>query len=161
MVPDRMAFARGLGAALAAPHPMPRVINLVNEVLSKEPVAWESEEQRLVRRVSERLDVASGDETQLLPLARNVHALLDDASSSEAVILLLELIAQRARVLGIFRKLAQGTISRTSLLSFVSEQRWPASVRRRVAALSPAGVAGLAIALEEVDINRIEGLLIT
>lgn len=160
IVPDRVSFARGLGAALAAPDPAQGVNDLLRDVLTTEPVGWESDEQRLVRGISERVDVASGDADRLLPLARNVQALLDDASSNDAVELLLELIAERERVLGILRKYAQGTITQTGFLSFVAEQRWPESVRRRVAALSPADISSLVKALEESDIPQLEAFLI-
>lgn len=160
MVPDRMTFARGLGAALTAPEPAQRVNDLLRGVLTTEPLAWESEDQRLVRGISERVDVASGDATRLLTLARNVQSLLDDASSNEAVELLLELIAERERVLRILRKYAEGTLTRTSLLAFVAEQRWPESVRRRVTALSSADIVRLATALEEGDITQLEASLV-
>jgi len=159
-VPDRTAFARGLGAALAAPEAAQHVNDLLRGVLTTEPAAWESEEQRLVRSISERVDVASGDVTRLLRLARNIHTLVEDASSNRTVELLLELIAERERVLGIIRKHAQGTITRTGFLSFVAEQRWPESVRRRVAALSQADIASLATALEDGDITKLETSLI-
>ena len=160
MVPDRKAFARGLGAALAAPEPAQRVNDLLRDVLTTEPVTWESDEQRLIRSISERVDVASGDAARLLTLARNVQTLLDEASSNDAVELLLELIAERERVLGIIRKHVQGTINRTAFLSFVAEQHWPESVRRRVAALSPADIASLATALDEGDITLLEVSLV-
>lgn len=160
MVPDRMAFARGLGAALSAPKPAQRVKDLLRGVLTTEPVAWESEDQRLVRGISERMDVASGDAIRLVTLARSVQSLLDNASSNEAVELLLELIAERERVLRILRKYAEGTITRTGFLSFVAEQRWPASVRRCVTALSSADIASLATALQAGDIPQLEASLV-
>ena len=90
----------------------------------------------------------------------NVQDLLDGTSSAEAVERLLELVAERARVLEIARKHAQGAITRTSFLSFVAEQRWPESVRRRMAALSPADLASLVAALEGNEIARLETLLV-
>ncbi|MCC6930037.1 MAG: hypothetical protein IT359_13725 [Gemmatimonadaceae bacterium] len=134
--------------------------DLLRGVLTIDPGVWESDDQRLVRSISERVDVASGDDTRLLTLARDVRSLLDEASSNEAVELLLELIAERERVLGIIRKYAQGEITRTSFLSFVAEQRWPESVRHRMSALSAAGVMSLATALEAGDITQIEASLI-
>jgi len=160
MMPDRPTLARGLGAALAAPEPAQRVNDFLRAVLTTEPVAWESDEQRLMRHISERVDVASGDAGRLVSLAQNVQGLLNAASSNEAVELLLELVVERERVLGILRKYAQGTISRTGFLSFVTEQRWPEPVRHRVAALSPADVEGVVTALEQSDIARLESLLV-
>lgn len=160
MVPDRMSLARELGAALAAPKPARLVNDLLRGVLTIEPVAWESDEQRLIRSISERVNAAGGDGTRLLMLARDVHSLLEGASSNEAVELLLELIAERERVLGVIRKHVQGTITRTAFLSFVAEQPWPERVRRRMAALSPADIARLATALEEGDVARLEASLV-
>lgn len=159
-VPDRKSFAGRLEAALLAPQPAQRVSSVIGEVLTEEPSVTESEDQRLVRRISERVDVASADSARLLRLARDVQDLLDGTSSAEAVERLLELVAERARVLEIARKHAQGAITRTSFLSFVAEQRWPESVRRRMAALSPADLASLVAALEGNEIARLETLLV-
>ncbi len=159
-VPDRVGLARGLGAALAAPEPAQRVNDVLRAVLTTEPVASESDEQRLMRSVSERIDVASGDASRLVLLARNVHALLDAASSNDVVEVLLELVAERERVLGILRKYAAGTITRTGFLSFIAEQRWPESVRRCIAALSPGDIEGVVNALDEGDITRLETLIV-
>ena len=160
-VPDRAAFAHGLGAALAAPEPAQRVHDLLYSVLTAEPAAWESDEQRLVRTISERVDVANGDTTRLLALARNVQVLLDNASSLETVALLLEFIAERERLVGILRKYVQGMISRAGFLSFVTEQRWPESVRHRVTALSAADIVDLTTALEQSDIAQLETALVS
>ena len=159
-VPDRAALARGLGAALAAPEPAQRVNDVLRAVLATEPVASEAAEQRLMRSISERIDVASGDASRLLLLARNIHTLLDAASSNEVVELLLELVAERERVRGILSKYAAGTITRTGFLSFIAEQRWPESVRRRIAALSPGDIQGVVTALDEGDITRLETLIV-
>jgi hypothetical protein len=159
-VPDRVALARGLGAALAAPEPAQRVNDVLRAVLTTEPVSLESDEQRLMRSISERIDVASGDASRLVLLARNVHALLDAASSNDVVELLFELVAERERVLGVLRKYAAAAITRTGFLSFIAEQRWPESVRRRIAALSPSDIEGVVNALQEGDITRLETLIV-
>lgn len=158
-LPDRMSFARGLGAALAAPEPVQEVSRLLHHVLATEPVGWEPDEQRLVRGIAERLDTASGDANRLLVLARDVERLLDHASSNEGVELLLELIAERQRLLAVMRKCAEGTISRTGFLSFIGEQRWPDMVRRRMAALPQASLASVMRALEQSDIVELEAIL--
>ena len=98
-VPDRKSFAGRLEAALLAPQPAQRVSSVIGEVLTEEPSVTESEDQRLVRRISERVNVASADSARLLRLARDVQDLLDGTSSAEAVERLLELVAERARVL--------------------------------------------------------------
>jgi hypothetical protein len=159
MLPNRRVFAKGLGAALAAPEPARSVNDLLRDVLTVEPLAWDSDEQRLVRALSERIDVASGDEARLLPLARNVLALLDAASSNEAVAMLLEFIADRERVTDVIRKYCDGRLTRLSFLSFVAEQRWPGGVRQRVAALTSADAIALITALEINDVAHLEAVL--
>lgn len=159
--PDRMSFARGLGAALAAPEPVQRVNHLLRDVLTPEPAAWESDEQRLVRGIAERIDTASGDTKRLLVLARDVEHLLEEASSNHGVNLLLELIAERQRALTVMRKYAEGTISRTSFLSYIGEQRWPDSVRRRMAEVSAADLPNVISALEQSDIMQLEDIFTT
>lgn len=159
MMPNRAMFARGLGAALAAPKPAQSVNDFLRAVLTTEPVAWESDEQRLMRSISERIDVASGDPARLVPLSRNMLALLEVASSNEVVELLLELVAERERMHAIFGKYANGVITRTGFLSFIAEQRWPESLRRHIAALSSKDMESLVHALDEGDISRLEALI--
>ncbi len=159
MTPDRATLARDLGMALATPKPAERINALLRAVLTAEPVASEPKEQRLMRSISERLDVASGEANRLLPLAQNVQALLDAACSNEAVELLVELIAERERVLDVLRKYAQGMITRTSFLSFIAEQRWPERVRQRIIMLSPTEIESMTKALEERNMMYLEALL--
>ena len=80
--------------------------------------------------------------------------------SNEVVRILLELVAERERLLGILRTYAKGTITQTGFLSFVAEQRWPDRVRRRIASLSPSDIEDLVNALDEGDIARLEGLIV-
>jgi hypothetical protein len=159
MLPDRVTLAHNLGAALAAPESAQRV-NDLRAVLTTEAVALESDEQRLMRNVSERVDIASGTASRLVPLARSVHALLDAASSNDMVRLLLELVAERERLVGILLTHVKGTTTQTSFQSFVAEQRWPESVRRRIASLSLRDIEDLMNALNEGDIARLEGLIV-
>lgn len=159
MVPDRAAFAHDLGAALAAPEPAQRIQDLLLSVLTIEPAASESDEQQLVRVITERVDAAGGDATRRLALARDVQSLLVGASSIEAVALLLEVVAERERVLGVLCKYVHGMISRTGFLSFIAEQRWPESIRQRMAALPRGDIAGLLSALEASNIAQLESAL--
>jgi hypothetical protein len=158
-LPDWKAFAHDLGAALAAPEPEQRLNDLLFRVLATEPSGWESDEQRLVRVIAGRVDAADAGSMRRLALARNVQALLDNASSIDAVVLLLELVAERERVLGVLHKHLHGTVSRTGLLSFIAEQRWPESVRQRVAALTESDIAGLLSSLEMNNIGQLETAL--
>jgi hypothetical protein len=127
--------------------------------LTIDPSPWEANEQRLVRAIAERVDTTSGDAERLIGLAGDVAQLLDEASSNEEVERLLELVAERQRALTVVRKYIEGMISRTSFLSFVTEQRWSDPIRRRVAALSEADLRSLVSALEHVDVPRIETIL--
>lgn len=159
-IPGRAELASDLRAALCSAEPAKRVTALLRQLLATEPSMWQSEEQQLVRRIGERVDVVAGDEARLLALAHDVQALLEGASSSEAVELLLELTAERERVSSVLRKYARGTISRTRFLSYLGEQRWPDRIRRRVAALSPNDVAELVRTLEVGSSAQLEELLI-
>lgn len=159
-IPGRAELASDLRAALSSPEPAKRVTALLRQLLATEPSMSHSEEQQLVRRIGERVDVAAGDDARLLAVARDVQTLLEGASSPEAVELLLELMAERERVSAVLRKYARGTISRTSFLSYLGEQRWPERIRRRVAVLSPNDVAELVRALEVGSSAQLEELLI-
>jgi hypothetical protein len=158
-----MTLARALGAALTAPAPAHEVTALLRGILTSEPTAWESDEQSLVRRVAGRLDTISDDKDRLLALARDLLHLLEDASSSDGVEALLEVFAERERFLSLMKKHADGIVSRTSLLSYVAEQRWPHQVRQRIAALAaadPSNLMNLMDALQTGDISWLEETLV-
>jgi hypothetical protein len=159
MMPDRTSFADSLALALAAAKPAQEVNELLRRVLMSEPSDWQSDEQHLVRRISERIDAVAGHEERVLVLARDVQRLLEGASSTHAVTLLLDLIVDRERSLAVLQKYDQDTISRTSLLSFVAEQHWPDAVRHRIIALTPPEFRILIAALAETDIEQLEALL--
>lgn len=159
-LPDRLAFVQQLGAALAAPQPASATRELLHRILTADLASWDADEQQFVRRITERLDATNGDSDRLVVFASDVQRLLSEASSNEIITLLIEVVAERRRALSIIRKLLNGTISRTSFLSFVSEQRWPDAVRRRIAALSPTDLAKLAIALDRADVSELETILI-
>lgn len=114
----------------------------------------------MLRAVSERIDTACGESSELLPLAQNMQLLLEAASSNEVVELLSEMVAERKRVVAVLSKHLQGTIARVAFLSFVAEQRWPQFVRRRVAELSSLEVAELTSALDRGDVARLESLFV-
>ncbi len=158
-LPDPMFFSHGLGAALATPEPAQRVNELVRRVLTTEPAAWESDGHRLLRVIAERLDTVSEDPRRLLVLAQDVKHLIDHASSNDQIELLLELLAERERVLGVMRKYTEGVISRTGFLSFIREQRWPDVIRGRMAALSEIEFASVMKSLEQCDVIQLESIL--
>ncbi len=157
-VSDLFSFADDLGAALAAPQPAQRVNELIRGVLIDDS-EWESDEQRLIHSISERLDMVSSDSRKLLILASDVLALIGEASSSERIEMLLELIADRQRSAEVMRKYAQGIISRTGYLAFLSEQRWPEAVRVRMTALSESDLIRLTHALERLEVGQLEVIL--
>jgi hypothetical protein len=114
------------------------------------------DEQEQVRRIAERVDASSESDERLRDLAQDISVLLESASSLESIDKLLELIADRRRAAAVLHKFEKDKISRTGLLSFISEQRWPESVRRRVSAMTPRELAALAAALETADVSVLE-----
>lgn len=160
-LPDKLAFVDQLGAALAAPRPAVAIRKLLRRILTEGVPSWDKGEQQFVRGLSERLDTVNSDEDRFVALARDIYRLLSKASSNEIVIFLLEVVAERRRALSVIRKFAHGYVSRTSFLSFVSEQKWPDFVRRRIVSLSPADLQSLAVALDTIDVPELENMLIT
>jgi hypothetical protein len=53
-----------------------------------------------------------------------------------------------------------GIVTRTSLLSFIAEQRWPQPIRQRMASLRNPDLARLLTALLEMDVRTIESILL-
>ncbi len=157
---DRRSFARSLGEGLSSPEPVRRVNELLRNAMVSDSTEWEVDDQRLVRAVAQRLDAVNGDTERFVGFARDIELLLDRASSNDSVELLLELMAERQRLAEIVRKYAAGHLSRTSFMSFVTEQRWPGQLRQRVGALSPDDLTKLVDALEQSDIARLEAALI-
>lgn len=158
-LPSLSVFAVRLGEALASAEPQKAVRALLDDVLISDPMNWESEQPHLVSAIVQRIDAVDNGSERLVDLARDLHRLLQDASSCERIQLLLEVVAERERVSGILGKYLVGTISRTGFLSFVAEQRWPDDIRRKVVDLETSDLSTLSTALYEADIPRLEALL--
>lgn len=158
MPQDWKRFGEELEAALAAPDSPQAVRDLVRQVLVSEPPQDHGGGQ-LVRRLGERLDVVEGDPTRMVALAKDLTKLLRGASSEDAISLLLEVVAERERFLGVLSKHMDGTISRTGLLSFIAKQRWPQAVKRRAEGVTAMDAQSLREALRSRDFRQLERLL--
>lgn len=157
---ERKRLQEDLGAALAAPNPASQVTEVIRQALVRDDDEWPVGEGQLEKRLVERLDAVVDDPERLLQLTSDLQQLLGDSSSDEEVELLLELVAERARAAAILKKYTAGIISRTSLLSYIAEQRWPDAIRHRIPMLSTEGLTQLTSALEDRDIPLLSRLLI-
>lgn len=155
-VPERLAFARQLESALAAREPAREVAELLRSVFVTEWPPDDRSDQWLVRKVAERIDAHTATGGGIIGLATDVQKLLSQASSDETVELLVDLVIERERFASVARKYLTRTISRTSFLSFVAEQSWPAVVRRRVSTLPDAELGELTNGLERQDFVLVE-----
>ncbi|MEP6763889.1 MAG: hypothetical protein ABJB66_06240 [Gemmatimonadaceae bacterium] len=108
--------------------------------------------------IAERLDTMSGESRALLLFTQDVKQLIDETSSGEQIELLLELIAERERVLGVLHKYLDAAITRGAFLSFVSAQRWPIVVRDLVTTLSSSELTRMAAALDQCDVALLVSL---
>jgi hypothetical protein len=81
------------------------------------------------------------------------------AGSTEAVEYLFHIVSEKARFLQVLKKHRRGVISRTAFLGFLAEQSWPREVRRRISSLSSDELDLLASALDQMNVQTIEGLV--
>lgn len=162
MYQDRVELSRGLRAALAASDPLSHLSTLLRQVLTSASVAWDSEDQRVIRLIVERLDAinsTSGSTSdRLVTVAGDWCSLLDLASSNDQVELLMELLADRHRASDMIRKLLTGIIPQGAFLSFVSSQRWPRTIRQTTSALTSTQLERLARALEQNDVIDLQSI---
>ncbi len=155
---SRTEFASALSVALSDRQPRNSVQHLLRTVLIAEPVNAQLDDDA-IRRTCERLDLAQDDE-DFLSIVRDVQILLEGSLSTDEVDTFMELLVDRKRVLAILRKHMRGTISRTGLLSYISEQLWPPQVRQRVAALTNTELELLIEGLERRDVDKLRTLLL-
>lgn len=154
-------FARRLADSLSQKEPASHLQQLLRETLVPNVTSPVDPDDTLTRIVAERIDVTAGNTRRMLALANDVERLLTYASSDAAVELLLELIAERRRTATVIRRHLEGLVSRTAFLSFVSEQRWPATLKRSVEVLATNHLASLCTALDALDVQGIERIVVT
>jgi hypothetical protein len=124
-----------------------------------DPPPWESDDDVVIRAISERLDFENEDGGRLTALAGDMQLLLANASSNGNIIDLAELVADRQRVIAVGRRYLSGDLTRTSFLSYVARQRWPDRLRQRIGTLTLEELSTLIEALHGVDVTRLEAIL--
>lgn len=149
--PNRTEIAQRMRDALASSDAPAALKELLRSMIVAHDIQSESENIRILSYLVQRLDTMQGDAARLVALATDFEVLLRHASSVEEVESLLELVAERERFSDIVRKYLAGVLSRSSFLSFITEQRWPASTRRRLSELSEQELVRLMRALSIRD----------
>jgi hypothetical protein len=156
---DRIRFGELLQKAStgsAAPNEVQKVLR---GVLLSTPALSGSADDHLIRSVAERIDTVTSDPARLRSLAHDLGLLLMRSSSAEVAELLLEVVAERRRVLQVLERHSDGVVTRTGFLSFVSAQNWPKLVRTQVGALSDPGLEGFRAALNHLSVEQLEEVL--
>ena len=103
--------------------------------------------------------MASANDGDLTEVARELHALLCDVQEDDLAKDLVPLARDRVNVTHVLRKVVDKHISRTGWLSYVAEQRWPASVKTGLAALDGSRLSQLLIALLNSDYKTVATVL--
>lgn len=157
--PDREALACRIRAAKNGETAGVGLGELLDELLIQ-TLPEDTGERGLSIRVVERLDVVREDPARFLALADDLSTLLLEASTDQSAAELLELVAERGRTVEILDRHLGGTVSRTSLLSFISSQRWPQAVKRRFESETRDRPRELRKALVALDVPLLESLLV-
>ena len=142
-------FGEQLRTAALAPRGSEAVRAVLDPFLREAPVPEgvnAFEELQAATAVAQRIDTASSSPSRYLELATDLGALLQHLRPSDALEL-AEVVAERHRVAGLVEKYLSGVMSRTSFLSFVTEQRWPTHVKETILALDRAALERLRHAL--------------
>src|ERR1700754_3479553 len=92
---DRFAFGRGLAEALASARPVEATREFLARIMVRDPSAWDADDARTIRSMTELIEGASGNESRLLSLARDLQQLAVEATSIESVETLARIVFER------------------------------------------------------------------
>lgn len=155
-------FGEQLRTAALAPRGSEAVRALLDPILREAPVSDSASafaDRQATTAMAHRIETASSSPSRYLELATDLGALLQQLSPSHALDL-AEAVAERHRVAAVAEKYLSGVVSRTSFVSFVVEQRWPAHVKETVLTMHPTAIEQLRQALTALDLPRLRGLLL-
>lgn len=155
-------FGEELRTAAFAPQGYETVRALLDPILREAPLPQglnAFEERQATAAVAQRIDTASSSPKRYLELATDLGALLQHLRPRDALEL-AEAVAERHRVAALLEKYLSGVLSRTSFLSFVSEQRWPTHVKDTVLSLDRSAIERLRHALMALDLPVLRSLLL-
>jgi hypothetical protein len=155
---DTIHFANELKSA-AGLSDIARVRELVREVIANEELEIPVDDEGLILNVAQRIDAADQSPLEMLQLGHDLGRLMLEAASKLKGIDLIPVIAERTRFASVLRKHLNGALSRTSVLSYLAEQRFPGILRERLRSLSDRDFGSLLLALEKLDIRSLEVLL--
>jgi hypothetical protein len=132
---------------------------LLYPILLEVPAVAVDELRCVTIEVAMRIDTASGSPRDYCELAADLGALLEHVPLSD-VLNLTEAVVQRRRTSSLIEKHLSGVVSRTSLLSFVAEQRWPRHVKETVVLLDRGALQQLLDALSVLNLSVLRALLL-
>lgn len=155
----RSVLEEQLAAVDADPSAIAGLRAWVRDVVIGDDVELEGQVEALVLAVVEKLDMASANDGDLTEVARELHALLQDVQEDDVAKEMVPLARDRVNVTDVVRKVVGGHISRTGWLSYVAEQRWPASVNSGMAALEDPRLSQLLNALSNSDYKTVAVVL--
>jgi len=155
----RAALEEQLAAVDADPSAAAALRAWVRDVVIGDDVEVESKVEPLILGALEKLDLASVNDGDLTEVARELHALLRDVQEDDLAKDLVPLARDRVQVTHVLRKVVDGHISRTGWLSYVAEQRWPASVKNGLTALDGSRLSQLLNALSHSNYKTVAVLL--
>jgi len=148
-----------LAAVDADPTSVTALRAWVRDILIGDDVEMDAQVEPLILAVVERLDLASGNDTELIEVARQLHALLRGVEDEELAKALVPLAQDRANIMDVLRKAVKGQVSRTGWLSYVAEQHWSAPVKKALAVLDGPRLTHLLNALVHADYKTVATVL--
>lgn len=157
---DWKQFALQLQHAAIAPSPSIAVGRVVRPVLVRDNLAILDRDETVITVFAHRIDAVDSSAQRSVAIASDLAGLLLGASSTDAALELMEIVAERERVAQVVSRYLAEKLTRASLLSFITEQKWPAGIRRSVRELDDAALGMLSKALRSPDVASLERLLV-
>jgi hypothetical protein len=157
---NRGALASALRHLLAGTLPEPEFRAWLRAAIVGDGTDVPDQDEELVASVLDWLDAQGSSSEDLGAAAEGADRLLSAALTSAQASLLVRLARGRVRLLEVLSRLADGQLTRTAFLSFVSEQSWPAIVKQRVAGLGVVDLAVLTTALRHEDYSAVSRLVL-
>src|SRR6266487_3164240 len=156
---NRSALEKQLAAVDADPSAAAALRAWVRDVVIGDDIELDSQVEPLILAAVERLDLASANDTDLIEVARQLHALLRGVEDEDLAKALVPLAEDRANVTDVLRKVVKGHISRTGWLSYVAEQHWSAPVKKALAEADGPRLTQLLNALVTADYKTVATVL--
>ena len=139
--------------------PFACVRRVVDRWIEEIPSGELETDQAVATKAAFRIDAVDSSSARFVDLAKDFGVLLSSCSAAD-VLLLADVVAESGRLLQVLDKYFEGTLTRTSFLSYVADQQFESMVKARLGILDDLGLRELRLALSGADPRKLRAILL-